>query len=133
MPPSDTARGNPTAAVLPAGCPACASPDAQPLRDSTGPPLLRCRACATFFRPRDQTFSYDDYYPSFSGDVPAFIARRQGEVVQSFEPFRRTNRLLDVGFGAAGILLVARDAGWEAVGVEASDDAVEHARVLGLQ
>jgi SAM-dependent methyltransferase len=52
--------------------------------------------------------------------------------MRSFERYRQTNRLLDVGFGAGDAMQVAKGAGWLPAGVEISKPAVEHARAQGF-
>lgn len=67
----------------------------------------------------------DDSLPS----LPPFIFNVLEELVATFEPFRGTGRLLDVGFGAGSLLATAKRHGWKTFGVEASESAVTSGRV----
>jgi SAM-dependent methyltransferase len=75
-------------------------------------------------------YSYDDEGSLES--VPPFTSGLARQLVDSFSPYRRSNRLLDVGFGAGVFLKGATDLGWEAHGVEYSEAAVELGRKRGL-
>jgi SAM-dependent methyltransferase len=63
---------------------------------------------------------------------PAFLDSILGDVIASFEPYRKTQRLLDVGYGAGGFLRVAKARGWTTHGVEVSGAAVEVGKKHGL-
>ncbi len=54
-------------------------------------------------------------------------------MVASFELHRKTNLLLDVGFGSGGLLREAQRHGWDVHGVEVSTAAVERARGFGVK
>jgi len=113
-------------------CPACDASDPRDAGGKASYPLLRCARCATLYTAGSVQNTYDDYYDGPNLEVPAFIAGRIDEIVSGFEPHRRTNRLLDVGFGAGTFLEAARRGGWDVVGVEVSRPAIEHARLSGF-
>jgi SAM-dependent methyltransferase len=64
--------------------------------------------------------------------LPTFLEQIVNELLSSFEPFRRTGRLLDVGFGAGGLLRIAKGRGWTTHGVETSISAIEVGRKNGI-
>ena len=64
--------------------------------------------------------------------VPQFVHPILEGVVRSFAPYRATNRLLDVGFGAGSLLKAAVAEGWATYGIETSALAVTQAREHGL-
>jgi SAM-dependent methyltransferase len=100
----------------------------------------RCSACSHLFvtnLPSPEKLR--DVYARYSYDVshlaalPPVVLQRAGEIADDLAPFRRTGRVLDVGFGAGTILKAFSDRGWEAHGVETSTLAVEQARANGLR
>jgi SAM-dependent methyltransferase len=54
-------------------------------------------------------------------------------LLDSFAPYRRTNRILDIGCGAGFFLEAARSCGWEAYGTEFSVHALDIVRAKGLE
>lgn len=113
-------------------CPICASP--RDKLDPAHPDAWICSACAHIFAsvvpPASELEElYKEY--GYSSDVavaPDLAATmRQAEVVRTFERHRRTGKLLDVGFGAGGLLSAAQSRGWKPYGVEISRSAVERA------
>lgn len=117
-------------------CPACSSTEVNKAGDKSGFEILICKRCKTIFTSRmpsqNDVEDYDEYYNADNLSAPEFIRRRVKEIVVSFEPYRRLNRLLDVGFGSGTILQAALDLGWDASGQEVSGPAVEQARKLGF-
>ncbi len=70
-------------------------------------------------------------YPDYGPLSPLTIKRYQ-ELLNSFQPFRKFNRLLEVGCGHGAFLEVARQAGWEVTGTEYSDKAISVVRSKGI-
>lgn len=75
-----------------------------------------------------------DYYDGYGlHDVDSPITRvRYGEILDTFEPYRRTNRLLDVGCGQGRFLEVAQSRGWEVSGTEYTETQVLDGRAKGF-
>jgi len=69
-----------------------------------------------------------DRYHALSG----VTFSRYSEILNSFERFRRGNRLLDFGCGAGHFLLAARERGWEVWGVESDERARKVCAERGL-
>ena len=120
-------------------CPICKGVDVSAFGERSGFPLGQCRACGHSFVQRLPTREeIDAVYERYSYDaqhldaLPAFLQPVIAEKVRSFEPYRRTGRLLDVGFGAGALLRAAKDQGWSPHGIEVSRLAVEQARRNGL-
>jgi len=117
-------------------CVACGSKDARALGVKNELELLRCRRCATIYTPYSPWYSsefyYGSYYPEQSLAPPAFVQTRLEEITAGFSPFRRENRLLDIGCGAGGLLLAARKNGWNAQGLDVAEPATGHVRTLGF-
>ena len=120
-------------------CPICKGTNVRSFGERSGFPLGQCKACGhSYVRPLPTREQIDAVYERYSYDVqhldamPSFLQPLIAEKVRSFEPYRRTGRLLDVGFGAGGLLRAAREQGWTTHGVEVSALAVEQARRNGL-
>jgi len=119
-------------------CPACESVSATQMGKKAGFDLLVCRGCGTLYVSRLPTnesrmhYETGGYYNDENLAIPDFVIRRLEEIVTSFAPYRRTNRLLDIGCGAGTLLTVAKQAGWDAEGVEVSIPTVDYLRTQGL-
>ena len=118
-------------------CPVCGG--ARKQLPGSCPDAWICRSCRHTFigiLPPEEVVEriYDDYGYDAVGRAapPAFLDLILGEVIDSFEEYRRTGRLLDVGFGEGGFLRVARTRAWETHGVEMSAPAVKLAEEQGL-
>ncbi len=116
-------------------CPVCAGPPRELGTTEGGWDTLVCDACGhTFVRDYPTNEELTAHYASYAyenNDLSTLEPFLQGileDVVRSFEPFRRTGRLLDVGFGAGGLLSVAKAHGWETWGVETAEAAVTKGR-----
>lgn len=121
----------------PRPCPGCGASAARDAGAKDGHALVRCRGCGTLFTALLPTSeSLHEYYGQYYGDsnlsVPEFVTRRLDDIVAGFAAHRQTNRLLDVGCGAATLLEAARRAGWETEGTEVSEAAVMNARGRGF-
>ena len=118
-------------------CPACHGSDPISTGKKNGFEILICRACRTIFTghvPSEaESENYDDYYGEANLSVPAFLIERVREIIQGFELHRKTNRLLDIGFGAGTILEVATEQNWVVYGLEVSRPAFEQARKRGFK
>lgn len=98
--------------------------------------MLSCRRCKTLYTAHlpdaESVEDYDTYYQEENLTVPDFINQRLDEIIAEFASYRRSGRLLDVGFGAGTLLEAAQRAGWQALGVEVSNRAADHVRSLGF-
>ena len=104
------------------------------------PTIVRCNNCGLVYaNPRLDSQTIDDSYSQV--DDPLYIEEREGRVLT----FRRNllpldaliashapRRLLDVGCHVGVMLEIARERGWDAVGVEPSTWAAARARERGL-
>ncbi len=118
-------------------CPVCKSADLKELKGFSKVFLTKCARCSFVFSRKkpsleELTTFYDQY--SYGEDYYSspITRKRFNELLTTFEPYRQTNRLLDVGCGTGDFLLAARDRGWECSGTEFSPKAVEICRKKGL-
>ena len=118
-------------------CAACASNDAEPLGKKNGLEVVSCRQCSSVYTPYSPWYSSEFYYETYYWDQnlepPACVQTRLQEIVAKFSSHRQTNRFLDIGSGAGNLLLAAREAGWDAQGLDVSPQAVKHVRDLGFE
>lgn len=118
-------------------CPACKRAGGRSRGSKNDFRVFSCESCATLFTVQlpgiSHTQDYSAYYTAQNLTVPVFIEKRLDEIVSTFEPYRKNNRLLDVGFGAGSFLEAAARSNWQAFGVEVSQSAVENVRELGFE
>lgn len=117
-------------------CPACSGTSAEQFGWKNRYMLWRCVLCGTVFingvtdeRELDQL--YDHYYDGSRFEIPPVVARSLERLVASFEPWRRTGRWLDVGYGEGGLLSIAEQHGWQCYGTEISPPALVYGRQRG--
>lgn len=117
-------------------CAACGSARSAERGQKNGFHIMACQSCGTLYTTPATTTSsahdYDNYYDKENLSVPDFINKRLDEIVAAFSSYRKTGRLLDVGFGAGSLIEAAARGGWTASGVEVSQPAVEHVKSLGF-
>lgn len=118
-------------------CPACANKRAASHGFKFGFEILACMECRTLYTDHlpaaAEGENYDEYYTDANLSVPEFLNQRVEEIVGGFDGFRRTNRLLDIGFGSGYLLKAAAKLGWGVFGQEVSRPAVEQARSFGFE
>ena len=119
------------------GCPLCGGAERRRLVTRRGWDVVRCRSCGlVFVWPQPAAAELEALYSSgaYHAEVDEAerrrtFARRLREI-EALKPER--GRLLDVGCSKGYFVEAARDAGWDAVGVELNRNAVEEARSRGL-
>jgi SAM-dependent methyltransferase len=103
--------------------------------------MMQCGACGFIFASNSTDSSAPDLYeenwsktevhPTFIYSHGEYMVRNEWKLqalLHRLEPFRKTNRLLDVGCSAAFFLKLARDRKWDVQGVEVSDFGVKFTR-----
>lgn len=118
-------------------CDLCDHMDSDPALPNAQLDLRRCRGCGHVFlvrsaRPEAAEY-YADYYDGRNSTVDAITQARAREMLRGFERWVRPGRLLDVGCGIGYLMEAGAESGWDPVGVEISDAAVEVARARGCQ
>lgn len=100
--------------------------------------LVRCESCGLHFIERipsekELTDFYSKYAYSKDPWISPITIKRYHELLDEFESYRQTNRLLDVGCGAGHFLKVAKDRGWEVYGTEYSPAAIALCKEKGIR
>ena len=95
--------------------------------------IARCGRCKSLYDLNlpEQTVLYEDHY--LGKILSDLVRRRSREIVASFEEYKKTGLLLDVGCGAGAILGAAVEAGWSAQGLEIASSAVDELRRQGFE
>ena len=119
-----------------APCPACGHDDSNPVGTKTGYCYRQCRSCGVVWTTvaldsEEVRDLYDHYYDHGQFNIPAVAELSLAAVAASFEPFRRAGRLLDIGFGAGGILSAAEQRGWCCYGTELNPACLAHGERRG--
>jgi spore maturation protein CgeB len=116
-------------------CPACSSTSSRFQGKKNGFGIFQCLACRSLFTDRvpevSEAEDYDSYYGDHNLSVPEFIGARLREIIAGFEPYRSSNRLLDIGFGAGSLIREAQKMGWQVSGTEVSSPAFENLKKEG--
>jgi len=74
---------------------------------------------------------YDHYYDAAQFEMPTVVAQSLERVVFSFEPFRLTGRILDIGYGEGGLLQFAEKQAWQCFGTEISPRSLAYGKERG--
>jgi SAM-dependent methyltransferase len=119
-------------------CVACGSNNARPLGVKNELNVVTCAECGSVYTPYSPWYSSAFFYSGFylnddELSPPEFVNTRLEEIAAEFLPYRKNNRLLDVGCGAGNLLAAARKNGWNGQGLDVSTSAVKHVRDLGFE
>src|SRR5512143_3967802 len=117
-------------------CPACSGIRHQPLGSKYDYPMSQCSACRIIFLNAQAgkaavTQLYDHYYERAQFEIPAAATASLQRLARSMDPFRQTNRWLDVGYGEGGMLGIAQHHGWRCYGTEVSPQALGYGEERG--
>ena len=118
-----------------ASCTACGA-SADHWNSKEGFLLLRCGTCGTIVaRPESggplEPAHYASYHQCSTYEVPEVVEASLDSLAASAEPYRRTGRWLDIGYGEGGLLSAAQRRGWACYGTEQSSDALAFGRSRG--
>lgn len=97
--------------------------------------LCKCQKCGFVFSQRIPTAQeLDEHYQGYgrADYLSPITIKRYHELLDKMEPYRKTNRLLDVGCGIGYFLEVAKERGWEVYGTEFTDKAVQICEAKGI-
>lgn len=98
--------------------------------------LVSCRDCGLVFGKRIPTpDELQAHYAQYTRDnsISPITVSRYEELLEKFEPYRKLNRILDIGCGDGHFLAVAQKKGWQVFGTEYTDEAVKVSRAKGIE
>lgn len=90
--------------------------------------LVKCSSCSFVFA--DKIPSNEELVEHYKGYgrndyLSPLTIKRYNELLDQFEAYRNTNKILDVGCGIGYFLEVAIQRGWEVYGTEYTDEAIK--------
>ena len=100
--------------------------------------LIKCTACSFVFMeliPSLETLNnhYGKYSYASEGYLSPQTIKSYNKLLDEFEKYRSTNKLLDVGCGRGWFLQEAKKRGWKVYGTEYSETAVQLCRDNGIE
>lgn len=99
--------------------------------------LVKCTHCGLVFAQKIPTeHELNEYYAEYSYTKEAYLSpitiKSYNLLLDEFEPYRKTNRILDVGCGRGWFLIEAKKRGWEVYGTEFSESAMHLCESQGI-
>ena len=118
-------------------CPLCASQKIQSLPKFNGARLASCNECSFVFSERIPTGIELDQFYCEEYEVTSFLSKitinRYNELLDHFEKYRKTNRILDIGSGHGFFLETAKKRGWEVYGSDYAAGCVNVCKEKGIE
>lgn len=92
--------------------------------------LIKCKNCGFIFMEKiPSPQELEEYYANYSYNteeiIPPTTIKSYNVLLNEFEKYRQTNKILDVGCGRGWFLLEAKKRGWKVYGSEYSQTAVK--------
>ena len=90
--------------------------------------LVKCKECSFVFSKKiPSEKELENHYEGYSRNdyLSPITIKRYHELLDQFEKYRKTNKLLDVGCGIGYFLEEAKKRGWEVYGTEYTEEAIE--------
>lgn len=116
-------------------CLLCESEKIEPIKGYERHYLVKCQNCDFVFIKRIPTLQeLNDYYEHYASAhyLSPITVMRYHELLDEFEKYRKTGKILDVGCGIGLFLNVAKERGWEVYGTEFSADAIRICKEKGI-
>lgn len=117
-------------------CLLCQSKDLHPLPEAYEHAyLVQCNSCGLVFGSRiptqEELQAHYAQYPRNTSISPVTVKRYEA-LLEKMEPWRKTNKILDVGCGDGHFLETAKRKGWDVYGTEFTDEAIASCRAKGI-
>ena len=106
----------------------CKGVNLKPLAGFEKHHLTKCSSCGfVFCKPIPTQDELNEVYEGYGRNdyLSDLTIQAYERVLDSFEPYRKTNKLIDVGCGIGYFLEVAKRRGWEVYGTEFTEEAVK--------
>ena len=116
-------------------CLICKSSSLKNLRGYEKHFLIKCSNCNFVFAKKKPTREeLELHYDGYGRDdyLSPITIKRYNDILDDFEKYKKTKKLLDVGCGIGYFLEVAIKRGWQVYGSEYTDDAIEICRKKGI-
>jgi 2-polyprenyl-3-methyl-5-hydroxy-6-metoxy-1,4-benzoquinol methylase len=97
--------------------------------------LIKCSNCSFVFAKKIPTQKeLELHYEGYGRNdyLSPITIKRYNDILDGFEKYKKTKKLLDVGCGIGYFLEVAIKRGWEVFGTEYTDEAIEICRKKGI-
>jgi 2-polyprenyl-3-methyl-5-hydroxy-6-metoxy-1,4-benzoquinol methylase len=119
-------------------CLICSGTNIHDLRGYERHDLAKCSDCGfVFMRKIPTSNELENYYSVYAyeteKEIPEPTRVSLEKLLDFFEKYRQTNRILDVGCGEGWILELAMKRGWHAYGTEFSSKAIEICEKKGIK
>ena len=117
-------------------CLLCSSEKLNVLEKYKSAYLCKCKNCGFVFSKKIPTETeLNNFYKGYGRDdyLSPVTIKRYNELLDKFEKFRKTGKIIDVGCGIGYFLEIAKKRGWEVYGTEFTDDALEICKSKGIK
>ncbi len=117
-------------------CLLCGSNALIPMKGYENTFLVRCSSCRFVFCKRKPTNDeLKVHYASYprTNAISEITVRRYDALLDTFEPYRKTNNIIDVGCGDGFFLEAAKKRKWNVFGTEFSQEAIDACIKRGIQ
>lgn len=114
-------------------CPISGSANLQPLKKYPG--LVKSKPFGfVFYKQIPSAEELNIHYAQYRRNdyLSPLTIKRYEEILESFEPYRQTGKLLDLGCGIGLFAQVAKSKGWDVYGTEFSDEAIAICAAKGI-
>jgi 2-polyprenyl-3-methyl-5-hydroxy-6-metoxy-1,4-benzoquinol methylase len=118
-------------------CYLCGADDAKTIVTKRGRTVVQCRHCGLIYtdpRPKNETLFNEVYDVTDKYRRKTERVTKPGRLItyrrflKKVAPFRKTNRILEIGSGFGYFLNEAKEQGWQPLGVEISPFSTDYAR-----
>ena len=109
-------------------CILCGSCSIEKIKNYEKHHLVKCQSCKfVFCEPIPTSVELEKHYENYGRNdyLSPLTVKRYHEILDTFEPYRKTNKLIDVGCGIGYFLEEAKKRGWEVYGTEYTEEAIE--------